>query len=220
MQLAILVGLDITDLRRRYPLLKINHRSENRLFMGTLHDDLPAGQALPPSKAAPWKSWPCVPGISWMAGNCRSPKKTGSALRLRTRRWRGRPCGSWGWPMPWARMSPFLRISSDLVWLGIVGMADPIREGVGEAIRAFHRAGIETVMITGDQSPTAYAIGKELELSQGDALGNPGCHPPGRDRAGGVAGPGQDGPTSLPGSARPISFRSSRPCRRPARWWP
>ena len=58
----------------------------------------------------------------------------------------------------------------DLVWLGMVGMADPIREGVGEAIRAFHRAGIETVMITGDQSPTAYAIGQELELSQGDPL--------------------------------------------------
>ena len=58
----------------------------------------------------------------------------------------------------------------DLVWLGMVGMADPIREGVGDAIRAFHRAGIDTVMITGDQSPTAYAIGQELELSQGDPL--------------------------------------------------
>ena len=52
----------------------------------------------------------------------------------------------------------------------MIGMADPIREGVDEAIRAFHQAGIDTVMITGDQSPTAYAIGKELKLSQGDPL--------------------------------------------------
>jgi Ca2+-transporting ATPase len=59
---------------------------------------------------------------------------------------------------------------SNLVWLGIIGMADPIREGVGKAIAAFHKAGIETIMITGDQSPTAYAIGKELNLSHNDPL--------------------------------------------------
>ena len=42
--LAILMGLDVADLRRRYPLLRVNYRSENRLFMGTLHDDPPAGK--------------------------------------------------------------------------------------------------------------------------------------------------------------------------------
>jgi Ca2+-transporting ATPase len=37
---------------------------------------------------------------------------------------------------------------------------------VKEAIAAIQGAGIDTVMITGDQGPTAYAIGKELRLSQ------------------------------------------------------
>ncbi len=57
-----------------------------------------------------------------------------------------------------------------LTWIGLVGMVDPIREGVLELIQAFHGAGIETVMITGDQSPTAYAVAKKLELSNNDHL--------------------------------------------------
>ncbi len=57
-----------------------------------------------------------------------------------------------------------------LVWLGLVGMADPIRPGVKEVVATFHQAGIDTIMITGDRSPTAYAIGKELNLSRGERL--------------------------------------------------
>jgi Ca2+-transporting ATPase len=57
-----------------------------------------------------------------------------------------------------------------LIWLGLVGMADPVRSGVKTLIGNFHGAGIDTVMITGDQSPTAYAIGKELDLSKGRQL--------------------------------------------------
>jgi Ca2+-transporting ATPase len=56
--------------------------------------------------------------------------------------------------------------SGGLTWLGLVGMADPIRKGVKDLINLFHQAGIDTVMITGDQSATAYAIGKELNLAK------------------------------------------------------
>jgi len=49
-------------------------------------------------------------------------------------------------------------------------MADVVRSGVKELIGTFHQAGIDTVMITGDQTPTAYAIGKELNLSKGQEL--------------------------------------------------
>jgi Ca2+-transporting ATPase len=37
-------------------------------------------------------------------------------------------------------------------------------------MRVFHTAGIDTIMITGDQSSTAYAIGQELNLSNGEQL--------------------------------------------------
>ena len=49
-------------------------------------------------------------------------------------------------------------------------MADPIRDGVKELIPRFHEAGIATIMITGDQAATAYAVGKELNLSNDDPL--------------------------------------------------
>jgi Ca2+-transporting ATPase len=58
----------------------------------------------------------------------------------------------------------------DLTWLGLVGLADPIREGVPELIAAFHRAGIDTVMVTGDQRSTAKAIGEHLKLSRNGEL--------------------------------------------------
>jgi Ca2+-transporting ATPase len=55
----------------------------------------------------------------------------------------------------------------DLLWLGLVGMADPLRPGVGSAIQRLHAAGVETVMITGDQSATAFAIARALNLGNG-----------------------------------------------------
>jgi Ca2+-transporting ATPase len=58
---------------------------------------------------------------------------------------------------------------ADLVWLGLVGMADPIRRGAAELVHALQRAGIATVMLTGDQRATAVAIAAELGLSSRDA---------------------------------------------------
>ena len=57
-------------------------------------------------------------------------------------------------------------LDGKLVWLGLVALADPTREGMRELMGQFHQAGIDTVMITGDQSATAYAIGKELHLAR------------------------------------------------------
>jgi Ca2+-transporting ATPase len=54
---------------------------------------------------------------------------------------------------------------TDLVWLGLVGMADPIRRGAAELVHVLQRAGIATVMLTGDQRATAVAIATELGLS-------------------------------------------------------
>ncbi len=58
----------------------------------------------------------------------------------------------------------------DLVWLGVVGMSDPPREGIGEVMASFHRAGVRTVMITGDQGGTAQAVARAIGLSGSDRL--------------------------------------------------
>lgn len=60
-------------------------------------------------------------------------------------------------------------VEKDLIFCGLIGMIDPQREGVKEAVRTCRRAGIKTVMITGDHLQTAKAIAKELGiLKRGD----------------------------------------------------
>lgn len=53
---------------------------------------------------------------------------------------------------------------SDLVFVGLVGLADLPRAGVKAAISDCRRAGIRTVMITGDHPKTACAIGEQVGL--------------------------------------------------------
>lgn len=60
-------------------------------------------------------------------------------------------------------------VEKNLIFCGLIGMIDPPREGVKEAVRTCRRAGIKTVMITGDHLQTAKAIAKELGiLKKGD----------------------------------------------------
>ena len=59
---------------------------------------------------------------------------------------------------------------AELEWLGLVAMADPIRPEMKSLISELHRAGIATVMITGDQPATARAVARQLDLSGGRPL--------------------------------------------------
>ena len=63
-------------------------------------------------------------------------------------------------------------LAEGMVFLGLVGMIDPLRDEAGEAIETCRRAGIRTVMITGDQEATAAEIGRQLGLGR-DLQGRP-----------------------------------------------
>jgi Ca2+-transporting ATPase len=52
-----------------------------------------------------------------------------------------------------------------LTFVGLVALADPVRPGVAEAIARCRTAGIQTIMLTGDQRSTAEAVGRELGLA-------------------------------------------------------
>jgi len=49
---------------------------------------------------------------------------------------------------------------------GWIGVADPIKEGTPEAIRALHGEGVNIVMVTGDSETTARAVAKRLGIDQ------------------------------------------------------
>ncbi|KAB1641717.1 cation-translocating P-type ATPase [Gulosibacter chungangensis] len=53
----------------------------------------------------------------------------------------------------------------ELCFMGVVGIIDPPREEAKEAIAQAHRAGIRTVMITGDHPVTAASIASQLGIS-------------------------------------------------------
>ena len=58
----------------------------------------------------------------------------------------------------------FETVENDLTFVGLVGMIDPPREEVKDAIKEASGAGVRTIMITGDHINTASAIAKELGI--------------------------------------------------------
>ncbi len=55
-------------------------------------------------------------------------------------------------------------LENDLIFIGFVGMIDPCRPEVYDAIKQCRTAGVRPVMITGDHKDTAVAIGKDLGI--------------------------------------------------------
>ena len=55
-------------------------------------------------------------------------------------------------------------IKTPLVFIGFVGMADPVRDGVREAVDTCHKAGVNVIMVTGDVALTAHEIAVETGI--------------------------------------------------------
>ena len=162
-QMALQAGYDPKIVRKSFPRTKAKYRSEHKQFMRTIHiqgDDRPDFEAL---KGNPVQVLRLCD--YWQKGDDQLPlcpekreriKQANksfarSALRVLGFAYREKKTGSY-------------------IWLGLVGLQDSPRHGVKDLIAKFHRAGIDTVMLTGDQSQTAKAIGRELNLSGKEKL--------------------------------------------------
>jgi len=179
LELAHKAGIDIEKLRTEYPLLFVKHRTDRSLYMATVH-------AVP---SEPHKKYIAVKGSPLEVLNlCSHRMVDGWILEFSEEdkevlvdvneelAYQG--LRVLGVAFAESMNTDCFELENDLyegkkcnfVWLGLVALVDPIRPGAKEFIRRLHEAGIETVMITGDQAQTGYAVAKELNLSNGEPI--------------------------------------------------
>ena len=60
----------------------------------------------------------------------------------------------------------------DLVYVGVVGIIDPPRPEVADAVAEAHRAGVRVMMITGDHPTTAVRIAEDLGIVESGGQGD------------------------------------------------
>jgi Ca2+-transporting ATPase len=160
---AVIAKIEPGSLRAHYPLLKAEYRSNERPIMRTLHR-VSDRRRLIAVKGRPDE----------VLARCRFALRGVRRVELNPRRRRAILAENESWGRNALRVLgvAYAVCGADdepsdvvLIWLGLVGMTDPLRAGLGGTIGTLQSAGIRTVMITGDQTATAYAIGKQLRLS-------------------------------------------------------
>jgi Ca2+-transporting ATPase len=65
---------------------------------------------------------------------------------------------------------PFRELERDLVFVGLISFEDPPRAGVMDTVVAVKRAGVRTIMVTGDHPKTAAFIASEVGITANDVL--------------------------------------------------
>lgn len=168
--LGLEAGVDVVALREQYPMHHIEHRSENRNFIVTMHGN--GGNAkLLAVKGSPAEVLEMCDDLVINGETKHLIDDHKDAILLENEKMAGEALRVLGVAFKYAdNGNADMNDAGGYTWLGLIGMIDPIRPGVRGLVGEFHKAGIGTVMITGDQSTTAFAIGKRLNLSQGDQL--------------------------------------------------
>ena len=168
---ALKAALDPLELARRWPRLKEIPFDARARFMATLHAG-PAGSSTLLAKGAPEILLDRSTQLGSAAGDIplddaarrailqANHLMAGEGLRVLAIARRGQ-LG------PDDELAPQVR---QMTFLGLVGIADPPRPGVKEAIERCRDAGIRTLMLTGDQRVTAEAVGRELGLPPEDVV--------------------------------------------------
>ena len=166
LELAQARGLDVERLRSDAPLLEIVHRSETQRWMTTRHRGADETEFLTVKGSPDEVLALCdesAEGRPLDDAERAALVKANGAMGARGLRVLGFARGEVGADQVGANQMDAGRLR----WLGLVGLADPVRPEMADLMAKFHAAGIRTIMITGDQTATAYAIAKELNLSEG-----------------------------------------------------
>jgi Ca2+-transporting ATPase len=182
--LAAKMGVDAEETRRTLPRrAEVPFDSEYK-FMATVHDrhDWLAGSLLSGSQVMAVKGAPDVV-LDRCSGAMRHGREVPiddvrsdviganeelSKLGLRCWPWRSGTSTR----RPWGRLRTIRWRVTNLVFVALVGIIDPLRAGAKDAVHMALGAGVDVRMITGDHTVTARAIADELGLGPGVITGS------------------------------------------------
>lgn len=166
-------GVDVPGLRRSAPRRATQHRTESYRFMATIHAQ--ADGVLLAVKGSPEEVLGrCLRELSpdggaALLGPSRRAEidQANAALATQGLRVLGMAFRELG---P-ADIAPGGETPVErLTWVGLVGLADPVRPGLEAFMDKLHHAGIQTIMLTGDQCATARTIAGQIGLGPKEAL--------------------------------------------------
>ena len=149
-------GIDVEALRERHPRTDEVPFSSETKWMGTVHDDVGYVKGAPEVVLSKCSRVRTVDGTGEFTATARERAReqvrafADDALRV----------------LAVAYAPDSTTVEGDLVFVGLVGMIDPPRSEVADALAATERAGIDTKMITGDNVRTAAAIASALGIGQ------------------------------------------------------
>ena len=167
-QLALDQGMDAAALRRECPRQAIRYRTEAYRFMVTTHRQAGTEEMLVAVKGSPEEvlgrcAWRLEDGQrrSLTPEDRAAVERANAAMAGEALRVLGFACKR----IDEAEADEEAAAVTGLTWLGLAGMADPVRPGSAELMRTLHGAGIHTLIMTGDQVSTARAVARQLGLN-------------------------------------------------------
>jgi len=156
-------GYDKTTLEREAPRLKELPFDSERKRMTTFHGE--AGSVIAYTKGSPESILPCCNRVLMSGGernvDAAALLKQAEAMAADGLRVLGVAYRRWS-ALPESELPD--ELERELVFLGFVGLIDPPRSEVKEAVAECRSAGITPVMITGDHPATARAIASQLGI--------------------------------------------------------
>jgi len=163
-------GIDLDALRRAKPRLSLQQRTDTYRFMVTTHAD--DGQLLIAMKGSP----------SDVLGRCQyeampadgykplTPERR-AAIATQNEVLAGKGLRILGFAHAHvAGPNTSAVVDSAMIWLGAAGLHDPIRPSAHGLMQRLHRAGVRTIMLTGDQRRTAEAVAADVGITENKSL--------------------------------------------------
>jgi Ca2+-transporting ATPase len=158
-------GVDAAAARRDWPVVELEQRGAGRRYVLARHER--GGRSLVTAKGSPEQLLALCDSL-WLDG-VRRPltdawrrdiERANEVLAGRAMRVLGVACSE----------GRSKHDADGLGWLGLIGISDPVRPDAAGMIAELHHAGIRTLMITGDQRPTAVAVARALGLHAREPL--------------------------------------------------